>query len=381
MAGIALSLVSSLRPVRGTARDILRLLHEWKDASAEPDPLVVATSGSTGTPKHVVLSRAAMRASASATYTRIGGPGQWLLNLPASHVAGLQVLFRSVVAGTEPVLLDEHSGFGPAAAAMTGPRRYVSLVPTQLTRMLRSPVEVAALRRFDRVLVGGAAVGDSLREAAGRAGVTVVATYGMSETCGGCVYDGVALDGVAVALGNDGQIRIGGPMLFSGYDGDPALTARVLQDGWFLTADYGRLDEDGRLQVLGRMDDVVISGGVNVPTRAVADRLSAHPGVETAEVLGVFDAEWGQRVVAVVVSPASLEARKVPGLQDLRNWVSQVHPRAWAPRQLVRVDEIPLLPNGKVDRQTLERIVNRNRGIPGHLAHGVSPATDERGGR
>jgi O-succinylbenzoic acid--CoA ligase len=137
VAGIALSLVSSLRPVRGTARDILRLLHEWNDAAAEPDPLVVATSGSTGTPKHVVLSRAAMRASAGATYTRIGGPGQWLLNLPASHVAGLQVLFRSVLAGTEPVLLDEHGGFGQAAAAMTGPRRYVSLVPTQLTRMLR----------------------------------------------------------------------------------------------------------------------------------------------------------------------------------------------------------------------------------------------------
>ncbi|HET6626385.1 MAG TPA: o-succinylbenzoate--CoA ligase [Nocardioidaceae bacterium] len=352
--------MSSLRPVTGGPAEVLAMLREWNSLPEEPEPLVIETSGSTGRPKRVVLSRTALRASASATLERIGGPGQWLLNLPATYVAGVQVLFRSVLAGSEPVLLDEHPDFSTAAAAMSGSRRYVSLVPTQVHRMLRTPVDLQALRAFDVVLVGGAAVGEELRAAAGRAGIRIVATYGMSETCGGCVYDGVPLDGVALAVGTDGQIRIGGPTLFSGYEDDLALTDQVMDGGWFLTSDFGRLDEDGRLQVLGRMDDVVVSGGVNVPAQAVAERLRTHPSIETAEVVGVFDAEWGQRVVAVVVSPAGLETRRMPGLEDVRNWVSQVHPRIWAPRQLVRLDEIPLLPNGKVDRRELERLARRD---------------------
>jgi O-succinylbenzoic acid--CoA ligase len=289
----------------------------------------------------VVLSRAAMRASATATEARLGGPGQWLLNLPATYVAGVQVLFRSVLAGMTPVFLDEHVGFVPATEAMHASRRYVSLVPTQLTRMLGVPREVEALRSFDTVLVGGAAVESSLRRRAADAGVRVVATYGMSETCGGCVYDGMPLDGVAVAVGRDGRVRIAGPVLFDGYDGRRDLTAEVMQDRWFLTSDLGRLDDDGRLEVLGRIDDVIVSGGVKVPAAAVAR---------------MADREWGRRVVAVVVSQDGVAARNVPPLDDLRNWVSQVHPRPWAPRRLVRVEAIPLLPNGKVDRLALERI-------------------------
>jgi o-succinylbenzoate---CoA ligase len=349
--------VSSLRPVRGTPPELLASLREWQASDPEPEPLVIETSGSTGTPKRVALSRRAMRASAAATEARLGGRGQWLLNLPATYVAGVQVLFRSVVAGTTPVLLDEHADFASAARAMHGPRRYVSLVPTQLTRMLGSPRDVEALRRFDTVLVGGSAVEWSLRRRAADAGVTVVATYGMSETCGGCVYDGVPLDGVAVAVGNDGRVRIAGPVLFDRYDGQPGLTAEVLRDGWFVTSDLGRLDEDGRLEVLGRVDDVIVSGGVKVPAAAVARRLREHPRVEAAEVLGIPDPEWGERVVAVVVSRPGTETRNVPPLDDLRNWVSQVHPRAWAPMQLLRLPEIPLLPNGKVDRLAIERIV------------------------
>jgi o-succinylbenzoate---CoA ligase len=379
-----LCLVSSLRPVTGPPAEVLALLREWNDVSGEPEPIVIETSGSTGTPKRVLLTRKAMRASASATHDRLGGPGQWLLNLPASYVAGVQVLFRSVLAGTEPVLLDDHDGFPAAAAAMASGRTYVSLVPTQLLRMLRSPADAEALRSFDVILVGGAAVGGDLRAASVRAGVRVVATYGMSETCGGCVYDGVPLDGVALAIAADGQIRIGGPTLFSGYQDDLARTDEVMDRGWFLTSDYGRLDEDGRLEVLGRMDDVVISGGVNVPTQAVAERLRGHPAVETAEVVGIFDAEWGQRVVAVVVSPPELPAREVPGLDAVRNWVSQVHPREWAPRQLVRVDAIPLLPNGKVDRKAVEEIASRNRtrlnaepGASQHLTGRVSTGEGE----
>ena len=332
--------------MHGTPAEVLGLLRSWQDADPEPAPLVIATSGSTGEPKRVVLSRSAMRASATATAARLGGPGQWLLNLPATYVAGLQVLFRSVLAGTEPVVQD--GPFTAAAAAMTGERRYVSLVPTQLHRMLADPAEAEALRSFDTVLVGGAAVPAGLRARASEAGVHVVATYGMSETCGGCVYDGHPLDGVAVAIGSDGRVRIAGPVLFDGYDGRPDLTAEVLRDGWFHTQDLGRLDEDGRLQVLGRADDVVLSGGVNVAGPAVAARLREHPVVEAAEVVGVEDPEWGQRVVACVVGDLVLD--------EARDWVAAVHPRSWAPRQLIRLEEIPLLHNGKVDRVRLQEL-------------------------
>jgi O-succinylbenzoic acid--CoA ligase len=360
----SVDLVSSLRPVQGGAREVLSLLCAWNAVAGTPEPLLIETSGSTGTPKRVVLSRSAMRASAAATEKRLGGPGQWLLNLPATYVAGVQVLFRSVVAGKAPVLLDDYASFPDAVAAMDGERRYVSLVPTQLTRMLQSPTDVAALRTFDTVLVGGAAVEQDLRRAAADAGVHVVATYGMSETCGGCVYDGVPLEGVAVAIGRDGTVRIAGPVLFDGYDGRPGDTAEVMQGEWFLTHDLGRLDADGRLHVLGRADDAIVSGAVKVPGGAVARRLREHPYLAAAEVVGTPDPEWGQRVVAVVVGRG--RGRDLPALEDLRNWVSQVHPREWAPRQVVWVREIPLLGNGKVDRLALERLAaDRDSGAEG----------------
>ncbi len=346
--------MSSLRPpsgraplrVSGTASGLLAALREWDAAPGEPEPLVVETSGSTGDPKRVLLSRSALRASADATAARLGGPGQWLLNLPPTYVAGLQVLFRSVRAGTEPVV--QQHGFVEAAARMSGARRYVSLVPTQLRRMLDDPAATAALRDVSTVLVGGAHVPADLRARAAAADVPVVATYGMSETCGGCVYDGVPLDGVALAVGAGGRVRIGGPVLFDGYDGRPDLTGEVLGDGWFTTQDLGRIDHDGRLEVLGRVDDVVLSGGVNVPGPAVAARLREHPEVAEAEVVGVPDAEWGQRVVAAVVGGI--------GLDQARDWVAAAHPRAWAPKQLLTLDALPVLANGKVDRLRLQEL-------------------------
>ena len=331
------------------------LLLQWQAEPAEPEPLVIETSGSTGVPKRVALSRSAMRASASATHRRLGGSGQWLLALPSSHVAGVQVIFRSVLANTEPVFLEEHDDLVAAAAVMSGPRRYLSLVPTQLTRLLTSDRDVAALRTFDTILLGGAAIDPELRKAAADAGLTIVATYGMSETCGGCVYDGVALDGVALALAADGRIRIGGPVLFDGYDGQPDLTAEVLDDGWFLTSDFGRLDEDGMLQVLGRVDDVVISGGVNVSTRAVASRLKEHGAIVAAEVVGVPDDEWGQRIVAVIAVDPSSDLDQIP-LEAIRDFVGATLSRTWAPRDVVVVETIPLLSNGKVDRVKVEQI-------------------------
>jgi o-succinylbenzoate---CoA ligase len=309
-------------------------LRAWLEAPAEPEPLVVETSGSTGSPKRVLLSRRAVLASVVATERRLGGAGCWALVLPPTYVAGLQVICRSLVAGHEPVL-DGWEGAG-----------FTSLVPTQLHRLLDDPASVAALRGLHTILLGGGPVDPALRERSAKEGLRVVATYGSAETAGGCVYDGYPLDGVGVEVDDDGRIRIAGPTLFDGYDGDPELTARVLVDGWFLTSDAGRLD-DGRLQVLGRLDDVVVSGGVNVPLPAVAARLRAHPGVAAAEVVGVPDEEWGQRVVAFVVTTGPVS------LAEVRDWVSEAHPRSWAPREVVAVEALPMLDNGKVDRMAL----------------------------
>ena len=326
----------------GTTRDVVTALGGWLAGADEPEPIVVETSGSTGTPKRVVLSRRAVLASVAAAERRVGGSGPWLLALPASYVAGVQVICRSLVAGHEPLLLEEH---GSIAAGVEAGARFVSLVPTQLHRLLDDPPELDALRACHTVLLGGGPIDPAMRARAEAAGVRVVATYGSAETAGGCVYDGYALDGVALAIGSGGRVRVGGPTLFEGYDGDPALTAEVLVDGWFLTSDAGRLDEDGRLHVVGRVDDVVVSGGVNVPGPAVAARLREHPAIEQAEVVGVPDEEWGNRLVASVVGPVSLE--------EARDWVAEAHPRSWAPRQVVVLDALPLLDNGKVDRMRL----------------------------
>lgn len=325
----------------------VRELDDWL-AAEDPGPWVVETSGSTGVPKRVALSRAAVLASVEASARRLGGSGRWLLALPPSYVAGVQVVCRSLVAGHEPVLLDEHATFAEASRVSTSSTTdaFVSLVPTQLHRLLETDAD--ALRAFHTVLLGGGPIDPALRRRAEDADVRVVATYGSAETAGGCVYDGYALDGVAVALDAGGRIRIAGPTIFEGYDGDPTGTAEVLVDGWFLTSDAGRLDEDGRLHVLGRIDDIVVSGGVNVPAPAVAARLREHPDVVAAEVLGVPDEEWGNRLVAFVVGTVSLE--------DARAWVADAHPRSWAPRQLLALDEIPLLPNGKPDRIRLRNL-------------------------
>lgn len=341
--------MSSLRPVSGTAHEVLALLEEW-NAADDPEPLVIATSGSTGRPKRVVLSRDAMRASALATQERLGGPGQWVLNLPPTYVAGVQVLYRSVIAGTAPVLLS--GSLAEARAQITG-RSYLSLVPTQLIREMRDDGgDRASLRAFDAVLIGGGPLHPAARAEAERHGIHVVQTYGMSETCGGCVYDGFPLDGAEVRIDEGGQVLLRGPMLFDGYEGEPERTAATLADGWFHTDDLGHLDAQGRLHVDGRADDVIISGGVKVPAQAVATMLTAASAVVGVEVVGVPDAEWGERVVAVVEAGAPIA---LPGLRDL------VEPRTWAPRQLVLVGQLPRLPNGKPDRVTIRRLAQEQQ--------------------
>jgi len=343
--------VASLRPLAGPARDIERLVGAWL-ATSPTESLTVRTSGSTGEAKQVALSAPALRASATATLARLGGAGGWLLALPAHYVAGLQVIVRSILAKSSPVVLSEHPDLSTATRAIAADRRYLAVVSTQLYRWMSSPPDLEALRRYDAVLVGGAATAPALVEAARAQGVAVVTTYGMSETCGGCVYDGRPLDGVAVALGVDGAIRLAGPVLFDGYDGDPDLTSRVLRDGWLHTSDLGRFDADGLLEVLGRVDDVVMSGGVSVALPAVERRVAAMAAVAQCAVVAVPDSEWGARLVAYVVARSTLSA---PDLADVRTFVAQEHPRSWAPRELVVVDALPVVESGKVDRQALRR--------------------------
>lgn len=342
---------ASLRPIAGDPADVERLVTDWL-AEDRPAALTVRTSGSTGAPKDVALSAAAVRASAVATLDRLGGPGQWVLALPVHYVAGLQVVVRSVLAGTSPVVLDDCADLGAAAGRLGPGRRYVALVPTQLHRMLASAASTRALAGFDAVLLGGAAADGALLAAARAAGVHVVTTYGMSETSGGCVYDGRPLDGVEVRLGSRGRVLLSGPVLFDGYVGQPALTAEVLRDGWLHTPDIGRLDSGGRLEVLGRLDDTVVSGGTNVPLGAVEARVRAHPAVAGAAVVGLPDVEWGSRVVAYVVAA---DRRHPPTTEQVRDFVSAIHPRAWAPREVRLLDRLPLLASGKVDRQALTR--------------------------
>jgi O-succinylbenzoic acid--CoA ligase len=334
--------VSFLSP-SGDAAAATAQLAEWL-AAEDPEPLLIETSGSTGQPKRVVLSRSAVMASVEASARRLDERGRWLLALPSTYVAGVQVICRSLLAGHMPVVVEGLDFDAALSGASADTPFFTSLVPTQLHRLLPDDRQVEALRRMHTILLGGGPIDPALRARAEALGLRLVATYGASETAGGCVYDGMPLDGVALAIGTDGRLRIGGPTVFDGYDGDPELTAATLVDGWFLTSDVGRLDEDGRLHVLGRIDDVVISGGVNVPLSAVAARLRAHHDVEAVEVLGLPDEEWGTRVVAFVVGTDA----------DLRAWVSEVHPRAWAPQQVVVLPELPLLANGKVDRQALE---------------------------
>lgn len=348
-----------------------RILRQTTD-----EAVVVATSGSSGAPKRVRLGGAALRASGEATAEVLGGHGRWLLALPTHHVAGLQVLARSVLAGSVPVALPPGRPFTAAtfAAAVDelvgdgqGPR-YASLVPTQLHRLVGDPVDETGTRAaatLDAVLLGGAAADPGLLVRARAAGVRVVTTYGMSETCGGCVYDGRPLPGVQVRL-EEGHVHLAGPVLADGYVDavdhlDVSRTSErfVEVDGtrWFRTDDRGEIGADGRLRILGRVDDVIISGGHKVEPREVEAALRTLPQVDDVAVVGLSDPEWGQVVGAVIV-PAG-HVRDVPEgsaawRETLRRAVpTRALPDHALPRRVAVRHGIPLLPSGKPDLQRL----------------------------
>lgn len=374
--------------------------------------LVVRTSGSTGTPREVALSADAVRASATATHERLGGPGHWVLTLPTTHVAGLQVVVRSVLARTPLTSADPDAPFTPDRFAdllepvvgRADAPVYASLVPTQLHRLVAAagdgePRGLAALARCSAVLLGGAATPRPLLERALDAGVTVVRTYGMSETAGGCVYDGVPLRGVRVRVaepaapaGSDsmtGVIELSGPTLATGYLGDDAGTAAAFRTDtsgpdagtrWFRTSDLGSVGPDGVLRVVGRADDVVITGGVNVSPAAVEAALADVLG--EACVVGVPDAEWGHTLVAVVAS-GSAAADPAHGLRPVapseleraRAVVGERLGAAAAPRRAYHAATLPLRGPGKVDRSAVADAVRRHEAAGGLLADPTLPAS------
>ena len=319
-------------------------------ALAPGTAVVIATSGSTGEPKGAELSAAALRHSAGASLARLGArPGErWLSCLPPSHISGLQVFVRSLLAGADPVTAPR---LDSAAGGLGG--QYVSLVPTQVRHLLDEPGGPDALASFRAILLGGAAVPAGLLDQARAAGARVITTYGMTETCGGCVYDGRPLDGVSVRIAAGGRIQLAGPVLFSGYRGRPELSAAAMDGQWFVTADLGSLDESGRLAVRGRADGMINTGGEKVPADEVVAVLAGCPGVRDVAVTGQPDPEWGELVTAIVV-PA--DPADPPGLAALRAAAHGKLPDFAAPRALVLVPAIPLLRSGKPDLQALRRL-------------------------
>lgn len=360
--------------------------------------MVLRTSGSTtGTGKLVGVSMDALVASARATHKRLGGTGIWVLALPAYHAAGVQVLVRAAVAGTRVFNAYKEGGFDPqhlaqvidAACAAAGDAAgrgcpvYTSLVPTQLRRALDDEQLRVALARLDAVLIGGAAADAQLLAQAKAAGIKVVTTYGMSETCGGCIYDGQPLPGVSMDVDQaTGAIWLSGPMLATGYLGDEELTKRCFVSRpqthcgggagsdvgageparrWFITSDRGQI-VDGRLQVLGRLDDVIISGGIKVEPGPIEALLALNPLVSECAVVGLPDPTWGQAVTAVVV-PAS-----TPGLgrvdqgaivAQIRVYLEQKLSGAQCPKQVLLADALPYKGIGKVDRRALAQSLAR----------------------
>jgi O-succinylbenzoic acid--CoA ligase len=334
--------------------------------------VVVTTSGSTGYPKSVALSRSALTSSALATADRIGS-GSWLLALPATYVAGVQVMVRALVAGRDPAILagsftpQTFTAAASAMAASEGGHRiptYTSLVPAQVQTLVAAGESDAAVARalasFEAVLVGGQALPPALADRAAALGARIVRTYGSTETSGGCVYDGRPLDGVRVRI-DDGEVQLSGPTLADGYLGDPARTAEVFvrdADGsrWYRTGDSGSVD-DGMVRVTGRRDNVIVSGGVNVSLDRVEQAVRTLPGLAGAVVVPTTDERWGAASV-VVLSRGALAGRSEHDvLADARGVVAASIGAPARPRELLVLDEVPLTASGKPDRARLRDLL------------------------
>lgn len=338
---------------------------ELVETSGETVPrrvaLVIETSGSTGAPKRVALSTDALLASAAASAAALGGAGQWLLALPTHYIAGAQVLVRSIAAETEPVILPgghfDPALFAEYAERLEAPLRFVSLVPVQLARVVEAAESddavLAAARRFDRILVGGQATPPALIARAEALGLRVTRTYGSSETAGGCVYDGVPLHGTEMRI-LGGLVELGGPTLAEGYLDDEERTAAAFVESegrrWYRTGDLGEVAE-GRLRVLGRSDNVIISGGEKISLDAVERVLHTLPGFDGAVAVAVDDAQWGQSIVVACERAGGADAASQ--LDAVREHVASALGNAARPRSVQTLATLPRLASGKPDRVTL----------------------------
>jgi O-succinylbenzoic acid--CoA ligase len=316
--------------------------------------LVVETSGSTARPKRVALSADALLASAAASASATGGHGQWLLALPTNYIAGLNVLVRSIASETEPVILGPGSfdplAFAAAAERMDADLRFTSVVPAQLGRLLDTPAVIPSLRRFDRILVGGQSTPRPLLERAAELGIRLTRTYGSSETSGGCVYDGAPIGNVEARV-SDSEVQLAGAVLADGYLGDSERTAAAFPDvegkRWYRTGDTGEI-VDGILRVTGRLDDVIISGGIKVSLADVERIVRTIPGQADAVVVSQEDARWGE--VPILVTTHAVE------LNELRRTVGDSLGPAASPARVVVLDELPMLSSGKPDRRSIQKL-------------------------
>ena len=331
--------------------------------------VVIETSGSTDVPKRVMLSTDALLSSAAASSVCLGGPGQWLLALPVHYIAGVQVLVRSIVADTVPVVLPsghfDPAVFAASAGRLTEPLRFTALVPVQLARLVAAAADVphllAVLRRFDGILVGGQALPSLLAERAVDLDLHVFATYGSSETSGGCVYNGTPIGDSEVRV-VDGQLEIAGSVLAEGYLGDPLRTSdRFLEvhgGRWYRTGDLGEVDAaTGLVRVLGRADNVIISGGEKVSLDAVERVVRSLSGLGETVAVGQTDVTWGQVPVLVVPEALRGDGRPEVTLEQIGEAVASVLGKAARPARLVRVATMPLLSTGKPDRRKLSRML------------------------
>lgn len=309
--------------------------------------LVVHTSGTAGEPKLVQFRMEAIEHAVSASAAALGATrrDRWLCCLPLAHVGGLLALLRGVLGGA-PVAV--HERFDPPTFAAEPDVAFVSVVPTMLARLLDAGVD---LGRFRAILVGGAHLARELRDRAEAAGARLVQTYGLTESCGGVVYEGVPLPSTEVRVARGGGVELRGPTLMLGYRFDPAGTRRAFApDGWLRSGDVGRIDPDGRLHVLGRADGLIKSGGERVWPEEVEAVLRGHPKVGEVAVAGRPDADWGERVVAFVVPS---DPAHPPTLDELRGFAGRRLPRHSCPRQLTLVDALPRTGSGKVRRSAL----------------------------
>lgn len=346
-------------PLAGGARAVKEM--RAVPSSVSPSvALVVQSSGTTGAPKRVALSAEALLASAAGSSQALEGQGQWLLALPAHYIAGINVLVRSIEAGTEPVVLPsghfDPLAFVDAAAQLHHPMRFTSLVPAQLAALIATGEALEPLRSFSRILVGGQSMPQRLLEQSLELGLNITRSYGSSETSGGCVYDGIPFDGVTMRI-VDGEVELGGPTLAEGYLGDDKRTAAQFYTDatgrWYRTSDAGSITVDGStprgiLRVTGRLDDVIISGGVNVSLSAVERVVTALEGLDSAVVVSRQDERWGEVPLVVSTTAASLER--------IRAAVERELGAEARPVGIVVVDSIPLLPSGKPDRHALNSL-------------------------